>query len=202
MNEKLLNQLKRKYPVLGEANERTLKVVAIYKKVAKEARREGWYVVFLSGLATDAHFGYLTRQHRDADLMTSKETAQKIKSFLESKGHVVYEPDKVKDECLKVDQAESGSPMRSHCDIHYFWEDEDGRVTIPLLGKELKLGTSAKEASEEIEFLGEKALFLKPEYIIEEKIGWRDQIGLEQREEYVQEIDKIKYFMEMSDLAK
>src|SRR3989344_4724436 len=201
MNEKLLNQLKRKYPVLGEANERTLKVVAIYKKVAKEARREGWYVVFLSGLATDAHFGYLTRQHRDADLMTPRDTAQKIKIFLESEGHTVYEPDKVKGECLKVDQAEPGSPMHCHCDIHYFWEDENSRVTIPLLGKELKLSTSAKEASEEIEFLGEKALFLRPQYIIEEKIGWRDKIGLEQRAEYVEEVEKIKYLMEVLDLT-
>src|SRR3989344_7716412 len=178
MNEKLLNQLKVKYPVLGEANERTLKAIAIYKKIAKEALKENWKVIFLSGLAADAHFGYLTRQHRDADLMTPKETAQKIKLFLESEGHVVYEPDKVRGECLKVDQAEPDSPMRSHCDIHYFWEDENSRVTIPLLGKELKLSTNAKEASEEIEFFDQKTLFLKPKYLIEEKIGWRDQIGM------------------------
>lgn len=202
MNDKLLNQLQKKYPELDQPNERTLKAIAIYKNIAKQALKENWEVVFLSGLAADAHFGYLTRQHRDADLMTSRDTAQKIKIFLESEGHTVYEPDKVKGECLKVDQAEPGSPMRSHCDIHYFWEDEDSRVTIPLLGKELKLSTSAKEASEKIEFLGEKALFLKPEYLIEEKIGWRDQIGLEQREEYVEEVEKIKYFMEMLNLIK
>ncbi|HEY4489974.1 MAG TPA: hypothetical protein VJC12_01810 [Candidatus Paceibacterota bacterium] len=201
MNDKLLNQLQKKYPVLSQPSERTLKAVAIYKIIARQAINEGWQVIFLSGLATDAHFGYLTRQHRDADLMTPRDTAQKIKIFLESEGHTVYEPDKVKGECLKVDQAEPGSPMHCHCDIHYFWEDENSRVTIPLLGKELKLSTSAKEASEEIEFLGEKALFLRPQYIIEEKIGWRDKIGLEQRAEYVEEVEKIKYLMEVLDLT-
>lgn len=191
------NLLQQKYPPISEPNERTLKALDLYKKIAHEAQKKDWKIAFLSGLAADANFGYLTRQHRDADLIVSKEQAQEIKSFLESEGHIVYEPDEVKGECLKVDQADPEKPMRSHCDIHYFWESE-GVVVIPGFGKELKFSGNFEEITVELEFYNEKARFLKPQYIIEEKLGWRDQIGMKFRDEYMEEIKKLEYLIRVT----
>jgi hypothetical protein len=187
---------KEKYPELKEPNERTLKAIDLYKKIAHQAQSKGWKIAFLSGLAADANCGYLTRQHRDADIISHKDTAQEIKKFLESEGHVVYEPEETKGECLKVDQAEINHPMRSHCDIHYFWEEDD-HLIIPAFGKKLKFTSDFENITVSLEFLGEKARFLKPKYIIEEKIGWRDQIGLTFREEYAKEIEKIQCFIDL-----
>lgn len=188
-------QLQKTYPPVEEQAERTIKALDLYKKIAAEAHLRGWKIAFLSGLATDANFGYLTRQHRDADLIASKETAEEIKKFLESEGHTVYEPDEVKDECLKVDQAEPDKPMRCHSDIHYFWE-EDGKIVIPAFGKKMSLSADFDHATHELEFMGVTARFLKPEYIIEEKYGWRDQVGMTFREEYQKEIDKINFLID------
>lgn len=188
------------YPPLSldQVSERTAKAIALYKKIAGEARAQKWEIVFLSGFAVDAHFGYLTRQHKDVDLTAKAEVVSQIKSFLEREGHTVYEPEKIKGECLKVDQAEPDKPMRSHCDIHYFWEDDQGRVTLSHGGKEMKLSVGAVEASEEINFLGETARFLKPEYLLEEKKGWHEQVGLTVWEENLSEIEKIKYLLTIS----
>ncbi|MHB8660499.1 MAG: nucleotidyltransferase domain-containing protein [Minisyncoccota bacterium] len=190
---------KEKYPPLLQSSERTQKALTLFKEIAREARKENWRIAFLSGLATDAHFGYLTRDHRDVDLIASRETAQKIRTFLESLGHTVYEPDKVKGECLKVDQAESDKPMRAHCDIHYFREDEEGRVIIPLFGKELHFSANLEDSTDEIEFLCERSRFLKTKYLLEEKDGWRDQIGLTgHEEENERERRKIEFLIKPS----
>jgi hypothetical protein len=193
-SEKVKKIIKNKYPEITSLTERTLRALELYKKLAREARKRGWKIAFLSGLAVDANFGYLTKQHRDADIIASSETIKEIVKFLEREGHNVYEPEKVKGECLKVDQAEPDRPMRAHCDIHYYWE-QDGKIIIPLLGKRLSLSAGFYDATVELEFMGEWARFLKPQYILEEKIGWRDQIGLEQREEYTYEMEKVSFLM-------
>jgi len=189
---------KIKYPPLNEPNERTQKAIVLFHQIARKAREENWEYSFLSGFAIDAHFGYLTRDHRDVDVMVSIETAKKLQVFLESLGHFVYEPEKIKGEALKVDQADEEHPMRCSCDIHYFWEDESGNVVIPLLGKEMHFSAGIKDATEELNFLEEKAIFLKPEFILEEKNGWRDQIGLPVREpEHSLEREKIQYLIDL-----
>jgi hypothetical protein len=193
----MISNFQEVYPKLAdsEISERTAKAILLFKKIAQKAREEDWEIVFLSGFAVDAHFGYLTRQHKDIDIMARVQVVPKIRLFLESEGHTVYEPEKVKGECLKVDQAEPDKPMRSHGDIHYFWEDVEGKVTMPLLGKELKLSAGVKEVSEELAFLGETARFLKPAYLLEEKRGWHEQVGLAVWPENLSEIEKIKYLI-------
>jgi hypothetical protein len=196
-------ELKKKYPPIEEMNERTKKAVDLFKKIAKKSWEEKWEVAFLSGLATDASFGYLTRQHKDVDLMASRDAIEKIKEFLESEGYNVYEPDRVKGECLKVDQFGEDNPMRSHGDLHIFYTDEVGNAIIPLDRKELKFKNPLSEMIREIEFFGEKAKFLKPEFILEEKAGWKDQIGLTgHEEENEREIIKIKDLLKVTGQKK
>ncbi len=186
-------ELKKKYPPIDEMDERTKKAVDLFKKIARKSREENWEVAFLSGLATDANFGYLTRQHKDVDLMASRDTIEKIREFLESEGHNVYEPERVKGECLKVDQFKEDKPMSSHGDLHIFYPGEDGNAIIPLDRKELKFKNPLADMIFELEFFGEKANFLKPKFILEEKAGWKDQIGLTgHEEENEREIIKIK----------
>ena len=176
-------ELKKKYPPVDEIDERTKKALDIFKKITRKAREENWEVAFLSGLAVDANFGYLTRQHKDADLMASRDTIEKIREFLESEGHTVYEPERIKGECLKVDQFKEDSPMGAHGDLHIFYLGDDGNAVIPLDKKELKFKNPLAKMICELEFFGEKANFLKPEFILEEKRGWKDQIGLTGHEE-------------------
>ncbi len=150
----------------------------------------------MSGFAIDAHFGYLTKNHRDVDIIISKEQGAEIIDYLKNLGHTIYEEEKSKGECLKVDQADPEKPSRCHADIHYFWE-EDGKVVIPLNGKKLIFSDSFLNITEEISFLGEDVRVLKLKYLAEEKNGWRDQIGLPQSEEreksYIADMEKISF---------
>jgi hypothetical protein len=54
--------------------------------------------------------------------------------------------------------------------------------------------------TEELTFLGERARFLKPQYLLEEKVGWNDQVGFRGTEENEvknqKEIEKIKFLIE------
>jgi hypothetical protein len=197
----IISDLQKDYPPLKseDITPRTAKAIALFQEIAQEAHVQNWEVFFLSGFAVDAHFGYLTRQHKDVDLMVSSETIPHIKSFLESKGYAPYEPEFVKGECLKVDQAEPDKPMRSHADIHYFWEDSEGRVTMLAQGKEMKLSAGAREATEELIFLGETTRFLKPKFLLEEKYGWHKQAGLTVWPENLSEIEKIEYLLKLSN---
>jgi hypothetical protein len=195
LTEGTVKKMKENYPEVTKLTERTQKALDLYKKIAHKAQEKNWKIAFLSGLAVDANFGYITRQHRDADIIASKEDAQHIKDFLESEGHVVYSPNEVMGECLKVDQANPDRPMHCHCDIHYFWEDASNNITIPLLGKVMKLTANFEDATTVLHFWGETARFLKPKYILEEKIGWRDQIGLKMRDEYILEMKKINHLI-------
>ncbi|MCF7865760.1 MAG: hypothetical protein K9M11_04655 [Candidatus Pacebacteria bacterium] len=180
---------------LDALDERSKRSLILYKEIASEALTEGWVVYFLAGFAIDAHCGYFTRQHGDIDLMADSLTVERIKVFLESKGHVVYEPEEVRGECYKVDQAREDKPMYCHADIHRYWEDEFGRATMPSHGKLLKFSTNARDASVEISFLGVKARFLKLEYLLEEKIGWHNQVGLKVRQKNLDDIEKIKFLI-------
>lgn len=199
--ESNLQKLQEKYPPLDpdRVSERTSKAIALFRKIATESRKQNWNVVFLSGFAVDAHVGYLTRQHKDVDLMALPEIIPKIKLFLEQEGHTVYEPESIEGECLKVDQAEPDKPLRSHCDIHYYFSDEQGKAFMLHEGKQMKFTASALDASEDLTFLGETARFLKLQYLLEEKKGWHEQVGLTIWEENLSEIEKIKYLLELKN---
>jgi hypothetical protein len=205
MNEKQIEhalhspELRERYPELTEPSERTKKAIAIFKEIAREASERGREVVFMSGLAVDAHFGYLTRDHRDVDLMALGDAISDIKSFLESNGHVITDPG-VRGESFKVDPTDPNHPTWSHGDLHLYHKDEKNNVVIPHDGKELKFNASIEEMTEELTFLGERARFLKPQYLLEEKVGWNDQVGFRGTEENEvknqKEIEKIKFLIE------
>ncbi|MEX2411305.1 MAG: hypothetical protein WD607_08055 [Candidatus Paceibacterota bacterium] len=177
-----------------ELDKRTNRAIEIFHKISKLSKKFEWRVALLSGFAIDAHFGYLTKNHRDVDIMMPKDQADLLGKHLEKMGHDVYEAEKFKGECLKVDQADPKKDTQAHCDIHYFWE-ENKKVVIPLLGKKLIFSKSFNEMTTTKEFLGEKMRILKPKYLLEEKIGWCKQIGLSQckdkPEEYKADINKI-----------
>jgi hypothetical protein len=179
------------YPPIIELNERTLKAIEMFKILSTEANLQNWKIAYMSGFAIDSHFGYFTRQHRDIDIMAPKEDMEKIRKFFESIGHEVYELDKFKGDNLKVDHADANRETQTFCDIHRFYENADGRVAVPLLGRELVFSGSFDEITEMKGFLGITTCFLKSKYIKEEKIGWQKQVGLPEREETVKEIEKI-----------
>jgi hypothetical protein len=201
-DESTLNtsELQKHYPELSEPTERTKEAIALFQGIAHEAREKGWGIAFLSGLAVDAHFGYLTRQHRDVDLIALQEVIPEITSFLESKGHVISDPGEIKGESLKVDPTDpENNPTWSHGDIHSYFTDEKGNVVIPHRGKELKFAGSMEEITEELSFLGETARFLKLQNLLEEKIGWNEQVGFrgtkENEEKNNKEIEKINFLL-------
>jgi len=187
---------KQQYPELVDLSERTKEVVTLFQEIAREAREKSWGLVFISGLAVDAHFGYLTRQHRDVDAMVLRDAISDVKSFLELKGHVVNE----RGEGLKIDPTDPEHPAWSHGDIHYYYADEKGDVIIPHDGKELKFTAPIEELTEELSFLGESAKFLKSRYLLEEKAGWTDQVGFRGTEENevrnAKEVEKINFLIE------
>lgn len=155
-------------------------------------------IAFLSGFAIDAHLGCLAKNHKDVDIMISKDEAKELAKYLTNLGHSVYEVEKYKGEILKVDQADPEKETQAHCDIHFFWE-ENGKVIIPLSGKKLIFSNVFDEITEELSFLGENIKVLKPQYLKEEKQGWIDQIGLipseERMKEYDADMDKISALM-------
>jgi len=190
------SELRERYPELSDPSERTKETVELFKEIARESREKGWGVAFISGLAVDAHFGYLTRNHRDVDLMALREAMSDIKSFLESKKHIVTDPGKIKGDSFKVDATDPDHPSWSRGDIHRYSIDEKGNVIIPHGDKELKFSGSIDEITEELSFFGESARFLKPQYLLEEKAGWVEQIGLENEERNKKEMEKIKFLIE------
>lgn len=186
----------QKYPEEKSIHEQTQKAIALFHEIAQGAKEHNWKVAFLSGFAIDAHFGYMTKNHKDVDIMILKEQGAELAQYLTNLGHTVYEEENSKGECLKVDQADPEKPSRCHCDIHYFWEEE-GKVVIPLRGKKLTFSESFSNITEELSFLDEKVLVLTPKYLAEEKNGWRDQIELPRSEErekaYLEDMQKITY---------
>lgn len=193
-------ELREHYPEITEPTERTKEAIALFKEIAHEAKEKGWDITFLSGLAVDAHFGYLTRQHRDVDLIALQKVIPEIKLFLESKGHIISDPGEIKGESLKVDPTDpENNPTWSRGDIHSYYTDEKGNVVIPHRGKELKFAGSMEEITEELSFLGESARFLKLQNLLEEKIGWNEQVGFrgteENEEKNKKEIEKIDFLL-------
>lgn len=188
------------YPGEKNLNSRTEKAIQLFHDICKGSKIHNWASAFLSGFAVDAHFGYITKNHKDLDIIISKEQSLELSQYLTELGHVVYEAEKYKGECLKVDQADSDKETQAHGDIHYYWE-EDGKVVIPLLGKKLVLNGSFVEITEQKEFLGETIMVLKPAYLLEEKKGWCEQVGLSQcvlkPDEYQADIDKILYLRKL-----
>lgn len=186
------------YPEEKNLNDRSKLAIKLFHEIARGVRMHGWTVAFLSGFATDTHFGYLTRNHRDVDIIISKEEAKELVKYLTELGHDVYEFEATKGECLKVDQADPEKRSQAIADLHYYWEEE-GKVVIPLKGKKLMFSGSFAEITEPGEFLGEKITVLKPKYLLEEKKGWCEQIGLSQCKEkpeiYQADIDKISFLL-------
>jgi len=194
------NNSKEEFPEYTNINERTKKSIDLYKKISKEANDKQWDVIFLSGFAFDANVGHITRDHRDIDLMISKDEAEKLAEFLVSEGHDVYSVEKSRGEMLKIDSIESTRSSSAHGDIHYFWNDSGGKATIPLYGKLLQFSTNSKSLYNEMEFLGHKSKFLKPNFLLEEKLGWQNQIGLTGREVENEKVkDKIRNLISLTN---
>jgi len=128
--------------------------------------------------------------------MALQEAMSDIKSFLESRGHSITDLGKIKGDSFKVDATDSDHPSWSRGDIHRYSIDEKDNVIILHGDKELKFTGSIDEITEELSFFGESARFLKPQYLLEEKAGWVEQIGLESEERNKKEIEKIKFLME------
>lgn len=189
----------RKYPEEKHFTDRSKKAIRLFHEIAQAINDHGWRAGFLSGFAIDAHFSYLTRSHRDVDIFISEEEAKLLGKHLANLGHEIYESPRSKGEMLKVDRADPTNPSQTLCDVHYFWE-EDGKTVIPLHGKKLVFSGGFSRITEEKEFLGEKIKVLTPEYLLEEKKGWREQVGLdgamdeERRKAYEADMDKI-YFL-------
>jgi len=185
-----------KYPEEKNLNQRTLKAIQLFHEIAQGAKKHNWTIVFLSGFAIDAHFGYITKNHKDVDVMILKEQIKEMGLYLIDLGHELYEIDK--GECLKVDHADPEKLNQTYGDIHYCWE-EQGKAVIPLHGKKLVFSTSLSEIAEKRSMLGEIIPVLKPQFLIEEKRGWREQIGLAQSPErlkqYEEDMNKIKFIL-------
>jgi hypothetical protein len=188
------------YPEEKNLNERSIKAIELFHEIAQGAREHGWTVIFLSGFAFDAHLGHLTRNHKDVDVMVPKEYMPELRRYLTSRGHELYEIDK--DECIKVDHADPEKSGQTFADLHYCWE-EAGRVVIPLKGKKLVFSGGFSEIAEQLSFLGETILVLKPEFLAEEKMGWKEQIGLPQPPERVaqheEDMEKVRYIVSRRD---
>jgi len=177
----------------------TLDAIRLFHEIAQGANASGWRAAFLSGFAIDAHFGYLTRNHGDVDIMIPEAEAPQLATLLDSFGHTVYEPEALRGECLKVDQIDPEKPLGAHADIHYFHE-EDGKVVIPLFGRKLVFSGSFGEITEIRDFLSESVRVLKPDYLLEEKRGWEQQVGLkndteERRKKSESDIEKIAFLI-------
>ena len=193
------SEIKQEFPEYTNINERTEKSIDLYKKIARETQKTGWEIIFTSGFAFDANVGHVTRNHKDIDLMISKDESIELTKFLRESGHDVYVIKGSEKEILKIDGLDPLKPDSAHGDIHLFWNDGNGKATIPLLGKLLKFSTDSKHLYNEIEFLGVKQRFLKPKYLLEEKIGWVDQIGLPVREQDVIEKDRISKLISLTE---
>ncbi len=184
----------KKYPEEKNLTDRSKLAIQLFHEIAQGAQQNGWQLCFLSGFAIDAQFGYITKNHKDVDIIISKEEAPELTAYLTGLGHTIYETADTKGECLKVDRADPQRESQAHADIHYFWEEE-GKVVIPLLGKKLVLSGSFSELGVRRKLLGEDILALKPKYLLEEKMGWCNQVGLSQCKEkpalYQADIDKI-----------
>jgi len=178
-----------------EFDERTRQAIELFHVIANAANQHEWRLAFLSGFAIDAHLGRLTRAHADVDVMLPEKEARQLAAHLESAGHHVDEPEELRDECLKVNTLDPEKPMSALCDIHFFYE-EKGKAVIPLAGKKLAFSAPFAAMVERKNFLGESVSVLKPAYLLEEKIGWCEQVGLDrcrtEPEVYASEIEKIK----------
>ncbi|MEK7582959.1 MAG: hypothetical protein AAB483_00955 [Patescibacteria group bacterium] len=186
------------YPEEKNLNDRSKLAIKLFHEIAQGARIHGWQISFLTGFAIDAHFGYLTKNHKDVDIIISKDEAKQLTTYLTTLGHTVFEVEDTKGECLKVDHADPERPSQALADLHYFWE-EDGKVVIPLKGKKLVFSGSFSEMTESRKLLGEDITVLKPHYLLEEKKGWCEQVGLSQCREkpelYQADIDKITFLL-------
>ncbi len=191
--------INKKYPEVKNFDERTKLAILLFHEIAQGISLHGWNISFLSGFSIDAQFGYITKNHKDLDIIISKSEAPALVEYLTSLGHTVCEAVKYKGECLKVDQSDPQKETQSSCDVHYYWE-EDGKVVIPLLGKKLTFSGSFSEITEKKVFLNETILALKPQYLLEEKKGWCEQVGLsqckEKPDEYNSDIEKISSLLE------
>jgi hypothetical protein len=182
------------YPEEKNLDVRTQLAVKLFHEISQGSKLHGWNIAFLSGFAIDAHVGYFTKNHKDVDIIITKEEAKELVFYLTNLGHTVYEAEKYKGDCLKVDQMNPEKNTQASCDIHYYWE-ENNKVVIPLLGEKLIFTGSFSEITEPVTFLGEDISVLKPKYLLEEKKGWCEQVKLSQcirdPETYNADIKKI-----------
>jgi len=188
--------LKQEFPpIIDEAmDDRTKKAIVLLKEIASEALSKQWKYVVLSGFAIDAYLGYISRNHKDVDLIADKNNIGEIKSFLEKKGHLVCESKKHGSDLLRIDPIDKETTRRAHCDIHISSFDKDtNEVIITIHGNEMRFAGNYDDISLEKEFLGVRIKVLLPELLIKEKKDWVEKIGLSGREERnALEVEKIK----------
>jgi len=196
---------KKEFPPLtdDEMDDRTKKAISLMGEIAARAENKKWEYVILSGFAIDAHFGYISRNHKDVDMIIDRNDINEVRSFLEEKDHLVCESKWYNKDLLRVDPIDKESARAAHCDIHVSFFDKNSKeVVIPMGGKEIRFSGSYNDISIEKEFLGVKIKVLLPDLLIEEKKGWLEKIGLvpkEGREEKnALEIEKIQRIISLS----
>lgn len=190
------SNLLKEFPPLSDDqfDERTRRSIAILKKIAIKAFEMKWKYVVLSGYAIDAHLGYVSRNHKDIDLLVDKNDIQSVRLFLEKEGHAVFESKKYGKDLLRVDPLNEETTQAAHCDIHISYIDEQlGCIVVPMLGKEMQFKGNYESITENKEFLGVNIKALRADLLIDEKKGWEEKIGLSGRDERNNsEIIKIK----------
>jgi hypothetical protein len=194
-----MNNIKQEFPPTPdeEINERTKKAIYLLKEVATEAIDKKWKYVVLSGFAIDAYLGYISRNHKDVDLIMDKGDIKEAVSFLENNGHLVCESKGHGKDLLRVDPIDKETTRAAHCDIHISYFDEKSNdVVITMHGNEMRFAGNYQDISTEKEFLGVKIKVLLPNLLLKEKKDWVEKIGLFGREEKnAIEIDKIQKIM-------
>lgn len=180
------NNFKQEFPPLpsDKIDERTKKAIKLFRKIATEASKNNWKYVVLSGFAVDSYLGYISRNHKDVDLIIDKNDIEAVKLFLKNEGHQVCESKKYGSDLLRIDPIDTETTRAAHCDIHIsFFDDKSNEVIIPMLGKEMRFKGNYGDISIEKEFLGVRVKVLLPNLLLEEKKGWVEKIGLSGREE-------------------
>src|SRR3989344_2841960 len=117
MNE--INFLRQEFPPLAneEMDERTKKAIELFKKIIIQASEKNWKYVVLSGFAIDSYLGYISRNHKDVDLIIDKNDIEAVKFFFKKEGHIVCESKKYGSDLLRIDPVDKETTRAAHCDI-------------------------------------------------------------------------------------